>query len=138
MICVPPKTLLQFLFSTSLALCLFRIVLGVTRLLRSLRLCALRSHSQSLRSLRLCAWRSHPQSLRSLELRAHKNFQKKISLSQSTRKALKRIEIQKNFFYPFDSKRERRSATLPTPCHSQGPKECPCQVSCRLVQNCGR
>ena len=30
---------------------------------------------------------------------------------------------------------ERRSATLFTPCHSQGPKECPWQVSCRLVQN---
>ena len=30
------------------------------------------------------------------------------------------------------------SRSLPTPCHSQGPKECPCQVSCRSDQNCGR
>ena len=36
------------------------------------------------------------------------------------------------------AKREQQSAILSTPCHYQGPKECPCQVSCRLVQNCGR
>ena len=40
-------------------------------------------------------------------------------------------------FNPFDSKRALRTATLPTLCQSQAPKECPCQVSCRLVQNCG-
>ena len=69
----------------------------------------------------------------------HENFRKK-SVSQSTRNALKRIEMQKKKFYPYDrlrakqrsAKPERRSATLPTPCHPQGPKECPYQVSCRL------
>ena len=32
----------------------------------------------------------------------------------------------------------RALRSLPTLCHSQGPKECPCQVSCQSVQNCGR
>ena len=32
--------------------------------------------------------------------------------------------------YALHAKRKRRSATLSTPCHPQGPKECPCQVSC--------
>ena len=43
-------------------------------------------------------------------LPTHENFQKK-SVSQSTRNALKRIEMQKNF-YPFDqcAKPKRRSA----------------------------
>ena len=34
-------------------------------------------------------------------LRAHENFRKKKSVSQSTQNALKRIEMQKKF-YPFD------------------------------------
>ena len=43
--------------------------------------------------------------------------------------------------YPFDPLRILRvaqSPTLPTPSHSQGPKECPCQISCGLDQNCGQ
>ena len=36
------------------------------------------------------------------------------------------------------AKPDRRSATLPTPSHSEGPKEYPCQVSCRSDQNCGQ
>ena len=57
-----------------------------------------------------------------------KIIQKK-KVSQSTRNALKRVEMQKNC-YPFDplrAKPERRSVTLPTPCHFKGSKECPCQ-----------
>ena len=61
----------------------------------------------------------------------------KISVSQSTRNTLKRIEMQKKIFLPLwhiarSSKREWQRANLTTPCHPQGPKECPCQVSCRL------
>ena len=80
--------------------------------------------------------------------RSSRKFSKKKSVSQSTRNALKRIEMQKKNLYPFDrlrasrvaqsasAKREWRSATLPIPCHPQCPKECPCQVSCRSDQNC--
>ena len=53
----------------------------------------------------------------------------KKSVSQSTQNVRKRIEIQKKKFYPFDWIRASlvaQSTTLPTPCHSQGPKECPC------------
>ena len=64
-----------------------------------------------------------------------RKFSKKISASQSTWNALKRIEMQKIFFTPWTRKHERRSATLPIQCHSQGPKECPCQVSCWFDQN---
>ena len=67
-----------------------------------------------------------------------KIFEKK-SVSQSTRNALKRIEMQKKILHLWPitrfactAKREWRGATLPTQCHPQGPKECPCQVSCRL------
>ena len=57
--------------------------------------------------------------------------------SRSTWNALKRIEMKKKSLWPImrfvrSAKRERRSTILPTPCHLQGPKECPCQVSCRL------
>ena len=46
-------------------------------------------------------------------LRAHENFRKK-SVSQSTRNALKRIEMpKKNFFYPFDRLRASRVAQSP-------------------------
>ena len=45
--------------------------------------------------------------------RARENFRKK-SVSQSTRNALKRIEMQKNFFYPFDVLRASRVAQSPS------------------------
>ena len=43
-------------------------------------------------------------------LRAHKNFRKKKSVSQSTQNALKRVKMQKKFFTPFDSIRASRVA----------------------------
>ena len=46
-------------------------------------------------------------------LRAHKNFRKK-SVSQLTRNALKRIEMQKKNFYPFDRLRASRVAQSPS------------------------
>ena len=58
--------------------------------------CASHSHSQSLCSLGLRALHSHPQSLCSLEI-----FKKKKSVSQSTQNALKRVKMQKIFFYSF-------------------------------------
>ena len=67
----------------------------------------------SLRSLGLCALRLHSQSLRSIGLRARAS------------RSLRSLGLC-------------ASRSLPTLCHSQGPKECPCQVSCRLDQNCGR
>ena len=42
-----------------------------------------------------------------------KIFEKK-SVSQSTRNALKRIEMQKKFFYPFDRLRASRVAQSPS------------------------
>ena len=123
--------------------CLLRLVLrgySVASLPRSWRLHSrlLSRFAPSIPGLR--ASHSHSQSLRSLGLCARKNLKKK-SVSQSTWNALKRIEMQKNLLLWPDTRFalryfERHSATLPTPCHSQGPKECPCQVSCRLVQNC--
>ena len=79
-------------------------------------------------------------------LSTHENFQIKISVSQLSGNVLKHIEMQKNPFLPpmthyalaRSGKRKQQTATLLTPCQSQGPKECTCQVSCRLVQNCGR
>ena len=68
---------------------------------------------RSLRSLGLCASRSHSQSLRSIRLWPSRS----------------RFLVAS---FP------RASRSLPTPCHSQGPKECPCQVSYQLDQNCGR
>ena len=67
-----------------------------------------------------------------------RKFSKKKSVSQSTQNDLKRIEMQKNVFTPLTrcAKPEWQSITLPTPCLSQGSKECPCQASCRLDQNC--
>ena len=120
--------------------------LGFTFAFSSFRSLVLRA-SQSLCSFRLRASRSHLVCLAKARfvLHAHGNLKKK-KIFQSNQNTLKRIEMQKSL-YPFDplqalpahsAKSERRSATLPTPCHSQGPKECPCQVSCRLDQNCGR
>ena len=69
---------------------------------------------------------------------AHYNLKSK--LSQSTRIALKRIEMQK--ILPLltlnGAKPEQWNATLFTPCHFQDLKGCPCQISRRLDQNCGR
>ena len=77
----------------------------------SLRPRVLRSHSWSLRSLGLCTLCSHSRSLCSLAFCASRSrkFKKKI-VSQSTQNGLKRIEMQKKFFYPFDSLRFARSA----------------------------
>ena len=49
-------------------------------------------------------------------LRAHENFRKKKSVSQSTRNALKRIEMQKKKqkIYPFDRLRASRVAQSPS------------------------
>ena len=44
---------------------------------------------------------------------AHENFRKKKSVSQSTRNALKRIEMQKKI-YPFDRLRASRVAQSPS------------------------
>ena len=68
-------------------------------------------------------------------------FSKNKSVSQSSHIALKHI-MCKNIFtslthYALCAKPKRQSAILPTPCHSQVPKDCPCQVSCRLDHNCG-
>ena len=65
---------------------------------------------------------------------AHKNYRKKVYL-KSTQNALKK----KSFTHlTHCAKPEQRSTTVPTPYHPLSPKEYPCQVSCRLVQNCGR
>ena len=63
----------------------------------------------------------------------------KKGVSQSTQDALKRIVMQKKN-YPFDPQSVSGQAQpyLPHVTTMQGPKEIPCQVSCRLVQNCGR
>ena len=71
--------------------------------------------------------------------KVHENFRKKKYVSIDS-KCSETHRNAKKKFYPYDqfraerrsAKPERRSATLPTPCHPQGPKECPCQVSCRL------
>ena len=68
---------------------------------------------RTLRSLGLRASRSHSQLLCSIGLHARASW------------SLRSLGL-------------RASRSLPTPCHSQGPKECPCQVSCRSDQNCGR
>ena len=53
--------------------------------------------------------------------------------SETHRNAIKNfLPLWPNTRFARSAKPERRSATLPTPCHPQGPKECPCQVSCRL------
>ena len=64
-------------------------------------------------------------SLRSLGLRASRSHSQSIGLRASH----SRLSV---------ASLPRASRSLPTPCHSQGPKECPCQVSCRSDQNCGR
>ena len=58
---------------------------------------------------------------------AHENFKKKVPY----------VSIDSKCSETHSAKPERRRETLPTPCHPQGPKECPCPVSCRLDQNCG-
>ena len=47
-------------------------------------------------------------------LHTHKNFWEKKSVSQSTQNALKRIEMQKKIFYPFDRLRASRVAQSPS------------------------
>ena len=74
--------------------CLFRLICGATRSLRSLGLCASLSHSWSLRSLAFCASRSR------------KFFFKKcVSIDSKWSKTHR--NAKKFFFYPFDSLRTR-------------------------------
>ena len=87
------------------------------------------------------ASRSHSQSLRSIKLRASRSHFSVASLPRASRshsQSLRSIELRARVSRSLCSLELRASRSLPTPCHSQGPKECPCQGSCRLVQNCGR
>ena len=73
-----------------------------------------------------------------------RKFSKNISVSQSTRNALKRIEMQKK-------KKKKKKIISPSTRNAlcgeaqpylphvnpRVPNSVPCQVSCRLVQNCG-
>ena len=69
-----------------------------------------------------------------IALCARKNFRKDKCVSMDSKCSETHRNAKKSFVQ--SAKRKRRSATLPTSCQSQGPKECPYQVSCRLVQNC--
>ena len=66
------------------------------------------------------------------------------SVSQLTQNALKRIEMQKYFtsltHYALCASGKAREAkrNLIYPMSRQGPKEYPCQFSCRFDQNCER
>ena len=66
-----------------------------------------------------------------------KIFEKNKCVSIDSKYSETHRNAKKKFFLPLwhiarSAKREWQSATLPTPCHPQGPKECPCQVSCWL------